>query len=104
MVAILDLNLYLIENHNATFFMRANSDSMIDAGIRQNDLLLIDRSIKAKNNSVVIAIIGGEFVVRRLKITHKNIHLVAENKGSNPIKFNDNFHIWGVVTSVIHQF
>lgn len=104
MTARLDLNSHLIQNPNATFFMRAGSDSMIEAGVRQNDLLLIDRSIKAKNNSVVIAIVDGEFIVRRLKITGKNIYLIAENKDSKPVKLTDNLHIWGVVTSVIHQF
>lgn len=100
----LDLNQHLIKNPNATFFMRASSDSMIGAGIRQNDLLLIDRSVKAKNDSIVIAIVDGEFIVRRLKIMNKNIYLIVENKERTQIKLNEDFHIWGVVTSVIHQF
>ena len=104
MTSRLDLNQYLIKNPNTTFFMRASSDSMVDAGIKQNDLLLVDRSIKAKNNSIVIAIVDGEFMVRRLKIMGKNIYLIVENKERAQAKIDEDFHIWGVVTSVIHQF
>lgn len=104
MMAKLDLNQHLIKNPNATFFMRAGSDSMISAGIKENDLLLIDRSIKLKNNSIVIAVVDGEFMVRRLKIMDKNIYLMSENEKFTPVRLDKDFHIWGVVTSVIHRF
>jgi len=104
MMAKLDLNQHLIKNPNATFFMRAGSDSMISAGIKENDLLLIDRSIKPKNNSIVIAVVDREFMVRRLKIMGKNIYLMSENEKFTHAKLDEDFHIWGVVTSVIHRF
>jgi DNA polymerase V len=103
MMARLDLNQHLIKNPNATFFMRAGSDAMTSAGIRENDLLLIDRSIKPKNNSIVIAVVDGEFAVRRLKMG-KNIYLTLENEKLTQARLDEDFHIWGVVTSVIHRF
>ena len=104
MTAKLDLNQHLIKNPNATFFMRAGSNSMSSAGIKENDLLLIDRSIKAKNNSIVIAVVDGKFTVRRLKISGQNIYLILENEKFTNMKLDEDFHIWGVVTSVIHRF
>lgn len=102
----IDLNQFLIKHPSATFMVKVVGDSMIDAGIFANDILIVDRSIDAKNNSIVIASINFELTVKRLIKKNNEIFLKPENKKYQPIKifdFNENL-IWGVVTSVIHKF
>lgn len=102
----LDLNHYLIQHPAATFFVRTSGDSMIKAGIHHNDILIVDRSLEAKNSSIVIAIVNGELTVKRLYIKGKNMILKSENPHYPDfvIKEDFAFQIWGVVTSVIHEF
>ncbi|MFL9481641.1 LexA family protein [Chitinophagaceae bacterium LWZ2-11] len=101
-----DLNEKLIRNKPATFFFRMNSDAMLGAGIHAGDLLIVDRSIKPTNGRIIIAIIEGELMVRRI---HKNLNSVvlsAENKkfaDINASYFDDRNNVWGVVTYVIHS-
>jgi len=100
----LDLNRYLIKNPAATFFVRAMGESMIGAGIHNGDLLVVDRSLEPKDRSVVIAVVNGEFTVKRLRLSQRKIILEAEN-GSYPdqeIDEETDFEVWGVVTNVIH--
>jgi DNA polymerase V len=102
----IDLNQYLIKHPSATFMVKVVGDSMIDAGIFANDILIVDRSLEAKNNSIVIASINSELTVKRLIKKNSEVFLKPENKKYQPIKildYNDNL-IWGVVTSVIHKF
>lgn len=101
----LDLNEYLIKHPVSTFFLRVSGDSMIKAGIKSGDILVVDRSLKPINNNVVVAVVANEFTVKRLKIVKKKIYLAPENDGMNDIeiKESDDFQVWGVVTSVIHQ-
>lgn len=101
----LDLNEHLIQNPISTFFVRVEGDSMIGAGIHPNDILIVDLSIEPCDGHVVIALINGEFTVKRLKIgTKKQITLMPENDRYAPlvIKEGMDFNIWGVVTNVIH--
>lgn len=101
----LDLNEYLIKNPSTTFYVRVEGYSMIDAGIHPNDLLVVDLSLKAKNNQIIIAYINGEFTVKRLKIEkNKQMWLYPENKDYSPLQITEemDFRIWGVVTNVIH--
>ncbi len=103
----LDLNKHLIKNSSATFFARVKGESMIEAGISDGDLLIIDRSLEPKANSVVICFLDGEFTVKKVKKVDKNtIYLMPENPGFEPIKVTrDNYLlIWGVVTYAIHQY
>ncbi|RYZ23679.1 MAG: LexA family transcriptional regulator, partial [Chitinophagaceae bacterium] len=65
----IDLNEQLIKNKPATFFMRMNSDAMIGAGVHAGDVLIVDRSLEAKNGKIVIAAVDGELLVRRLEIS-----------------------------------
>ncbi len=102
--ATLDLNEHLIRNPEATFYVRVTGDSMMDAGIKENDLLVVDRSVEPAHNKIVIANIDGEFTVKRLKIINKEWFLVAENKNYPSMKLNKNASILGVVTAVVHQF
>ena len=102
----LDLNEHLIPHKEATFFLRVSGDSMINVGIQNGDLLVVDRSIEPKNNKIVIAAIDGELTVKRLSTAKGKTWLVPENDNFSPIevKNEQDMVIWGVVTSVIHQF
>lgn len=101
----LDLNEYLIYNKEATFFVRVIGDSMINASIHPSDLLIVDRSLEPKNNSIIIAVVNNEFTVKRLKIDKNQVYLLAENPKYADIKINEeeDFQIWGVVTNVVHK-
>ena len=102
----IDLNEQLILNKPATYFFRMNSDAMINAGIFNTDVLIVDRSLKATNGKIIVAIINGDLVVRRLQIGFNHATLVAENNGYANIEleeFNDST-LWGVVTCVIHVY
>jgi DNA polymerase V len=101
----LDLNLELIKNPTATFFVRVSGSSMKDAGIFDGDILIVDRSLRATNRKIVIAILNGELLVKRLCIRGDQYILMPENKNYSPIYLtNDSdLNIWGVVTNVIHK-
>lgn len=103
MASKLDLNTYLIKHPSSTFFVRVTGDSMIGAGIKDNDLLVVDRSINATNNKVVVGVVNNEFTVKRLKYIKQEAYLVPENDNYQPIKLGEGDYIWGVVTSVISQ-
>ena len=101
----IDLNQYLIKNPPATFIVRSQGESMLKSSIHPGDLLIVDKSIKPKNNSIVIASINGDLTVKRIKILNKRFLLISDNKNYPNIKVNteDDFSIWGVVTNVIHN-
>ncbi|RUM79278.1 MAG: DNA polymerase V [Candidatus Thioglobus sp.] len=102
----LDLNKYLIHHQEATFFVRAQGESMLGAGIHPGDILVVDKSLVAKSGKIVIAVVDGEFTVKRLHKYKGNITLKAENPEFNDIVISEGSEliIWGVVTSVIHQY
>ena len=101
----LDLNEYLVSHPAATFIVKVNGTSMIDANIRPGDLLIVDKSLTPRHNSIVIASIFGDLTVKRLKKKHKTIFLVPNNSNypSFEIKEETDCFIWGVVTYVIHS-
>ena len=101
----LDLNEHLIAHKEATFFLRAKGHSMTGAGIQNGDLLVVDRSLTPAHRMVVIAVVDGEFTVKRLFKRGGKIRLLADNPDFAPIEFQDGQElvIWGVVTSVIHR-
>lgn len=100
----LDLNTHLISHPSSTFFAHVTGDSMIDACIHHNDLVIVDKSIEAVSGKIVIAVVDGEFTIKRLKINaKKELYLNAENKDYSSIKLTENSYIWGVVTTVIRQ-
>ena len=100
----LDLNKHLIQHPAATFFVKVKGDSMIEAGIHPGDILIVDRALEAADKKVVIAIIDGELMVKRIRIIDKRVYLLPENHNYSPTEIIDemNFEIWGVVTNVIH--
>jgi len=101
----LDLNDLLVQKPAATFFVRAEGESMLGAGIHPNDILVVDRSIEAVVGKVVICALNGELTVKRLKSIGKEIVLGAENPAYSDITVQEEVDlvIWGVVTNVIHS-
>ncbi len=101
----LDLNQHLIRHPAATFFVRVDGDSMIDAGIHPGDILIVDRALEPKDRNVVIANINGELTVKRIRIKYKKILLMPENENYPPLPIpaDMDFQVWGVVTYVIHE-
>lgn len=100
----LDLNKLLVKNKVATFFIKVEGDSMVNAGIYPNDILIVDRSLTAKPNDVIIAYIEGNLTCKRyIKAGHRSF-LIPENANYQPIELlpSTDFRVWGVVTRVIH--
>ena len=99
----LDLNKYLIKHPAATFFVRVTGDSMMDAGIHTDDILIVDRSLESADKKVVIAIVDGELTIKRFRVINGKVCLLPENKDYEPIELNEDseVEIWGVVTNVI---
>ena len=101
----LDLNEYLIKHPAATFFVRVAGDSMINAGIYDNDIIIVDRSIKPKHGKIVVAALDGQMTIKRLYRRDDKIMLLPENELFKPIEILDSMDmvIWGVATNVIHS-
>ncbi len=101
----LDLNELLISHPAATFFVRVAGDSMQGAGIFSGDTLVVDRSLEPADNRIVVAIVNGEFTVKRLKLREGRISLVPENPAYPILELREgtDFQVWGVVTYVIHK-
>ena len=101
----IDLNRYLINNPLATFIVKSQGNCMLQAGIHSGDLLIVDRSIKPKNNSIVIASINGDLTVKRIEMLGKEFLLTSNDKEYRNIKINNesDIFIWGIVTKVIHN-
>jgi len=101
----IDLNEQLIKNKPATYFFRMKGDAMKEAGIFDNDVLIIDRSLKLADGKIIVAVLNGEMLVRRFHKNFSSAFLIPENsryKNINLAEFSD-FSLWGVVTYVIHQ-
>jgi len=100
-----DLIEHLVPNPAATFLVRVKDESMTGAGISQDDILLVEKSTEATHDNIVLAVVNGEFTVRRLIRNGDKIELAAENPHFSSISVNDESElgIWGVVKQVIHQ-
>ena len=101
----IDLNEFLIKHPAATFYVRVKGNSMEGAGIRNGDLLIVDRAEEPRNKSIVLGIIDGDFTVKRIKKKGSDLYLMPDNPEFKPIKINENmdFQVWGVVTYVVHK-
>jgi DNA polymerase V len=99
----IDLNEQLIKNKPATFFMRVNSDAMTGAGIHIGDVVIVDRSLEPKNGKVVIAVVDGELLIRKIEITETKTTLLPANKKLHSIEVTNKLKLWGVVTYIIHN-
>jgi len=101
----IDLNEELVSTPEATFFVRVRGESMQDAGIRDGDILVVDRAIRPKDNQIVVAMLDGDFTVKRFRNRGGQFCLEAENPAfaSIPVGENQELVIWGVVTFIIHR-
>ena len=101
----ISLDSELVKNKEATFFARVSGQSMIGAGLDDNDLLVIDRSIEPENNKIAVCFIDGEFTVKRLLIKKGKLWLQPENADFKAIEITDDNElvIWGIVTNVIKK-
>lgn len=104
--AKLDLNEKLVRNQDSTFLLVVEGDSMQKAGIRDGDILVVDRSIEPADGKIVIAALDGELTVKRLSVKSTGTWLVPENDDYPPIPVREesDMVIWGVVTATISQF
>lgn len=100
----LDLNELCIKRPNATFFVRVEGDSMIEAGIYADDILVVDRSVKAKQGDIIIAEINSELTVKELQLKPR-VRLIPRNAAYTPIDIPEGCEltIFGVVISVIRN-
>ncbi len=101
----LDLNEHLISNPPATFFVRVSGNSMINAGIHDGDLLVVDRSVEPRSGSIVIAVVHGETTVKRIGLDGDRLLLMPENESYQPLEINREvgLQVWGVCRYVIHR-
>ena len=103
----LDLKEHLIRNSDSTFLVRATGKSMVNVGIFPGDILIVDKSLEAKNNSIIIVSIDGELTVKRLIKDNENkkSYLKSENLDypNIDLKIESDTMIWGVVTYSIHK-
>ena len=99
----IDLNKELSENPLATFYIKVKGNSMIDAGINDKDVLVVDRSLEPRDNKIAICFVDGEFTVKRIKVEKDCLYLLPENPNYEPIKVTEENQliIWGIVTYVI---
>ena len=100
----LDLNELCVQHPAATYFVRAQGDSMIEAGIFPGDVLVVDRALTAKHGDIVIAVLNGELTVKKLE-TRPNVRLVPMNSNYDPIEIHEetDIEIFGVATTAVHS-
>jgi len=101
----LDLNEFLIKHPSATYFVRVEGTSMIGSGINTGDILIVDRALEPSDSSIVVAVLNGEFLVKRFRRDANGCRLMPENPKYQPIELKDDMQleVWGVVTYVIHK-
>ena len=101
----IDLNKYLIKNNVATFLIRVSGESMINANIGDQAILIVDRSLKPRHGSIVVASLDGEFVCKRLQLKPR-LCLLPENPAYEPIyvQHGQDLDIMGTVTAAINKF
>ena len=98
----IDLNRYIITNPTATFFAKVEGDSMKNAGIFHGSFVVVDKSLKANKNDIVVAVVDGDFTIKRLGFNEENVILIPENDSYPILEIREGreFRIWGVVTWV----
>ena len=101
----ISLDKHLIQNPSATFMAYANGNSMVDAGIHHGDILIIDKSLNARDGDIIIAVLHGEFTVKQLSIINNTFFLLPKNPKYSPVKISDDmdFEVWGIVSYSIRK-
>ena len=105
MTQAIDLNKELVKHPAATFYGRVVGDSMIDAGVDEGDILVIDRSLTAKDGDMAVCFVDGEFTLKYLRIREGELTLVPANPNYPQISITEGvqFRMWGVVTYIIKK-
>ncbi len=103
---MLDINDLVVENPASTFYVRVQGDSMEGAGIFDNDVLVVDRSLEPKNGSIVVAAVFGEMVVKFLEKIGSHTRLISANEDYEPIHIadHDDCWVWGQVVGSVRVF
>ncbi|PIY06954.1 MAG: peptidase S24 [Bacteroidetes bacterium CG_4_10_14_3_um_filter_31_20] len=101
----LDLNKDLITNPSSTFYAKVKGNSMVDAGINNGDIIVIDKALEPANGKKAVCYIDGEFTLKTIKIKKNELWLIPANPDYKSIKVTEEneFIIWGIVTFVIHK-
>ena len=103
--ARISLDRELVKNKEATFYARVSGDSMIEAGLEDGDLIVVDRSLQPENGKIAICLVDGDFTVKRIKKEKNKLYLIAENRKYKPIELGEENEliIWGIVEYVIKK-
>ena len=101
----ISLDKYLIQNPESTFMAYANGNSMNNVGIYNGDIMIVDKSLIPQTKDIVVAVIDGEFTVKRMYKKNNKIYLAPSNKNYKSVCITDDmdFQVWGVVTHTIHH-
>ena len=102
----LSLDELIVRRPTSTFYVRAEGDSMQKSGIFDGDILVVDRSLTARNGSIIIVSLDDEVIIRRLVKKGARIFLTSDDRRLAPVPVGDetNWMIWGVATHLIHRF
>lgn len=102
----LDLNDYLVRNKPATFMFTVKGDSMVGASIEEGDKVVVDRALAPKHDDIVVAVVDGEYTIKRLYRHQGRVELRPENPAYRPIVFTDGVElmVWGVVVGVVRRY
>ena len=102
----LDLNGYLVQHPAATFLFSVQGHSMQGAGILDGDKVVVDRSVQARHGHIVIAVVDGEFTLKRLYQRHNRLELHPDNPDFQPIRLTPGkqLEIWGVVVGAVRRY
>ena len=102
----LDLNAYLVRNQPATFMFSVKGDSMINAGIQEGDKVIVDRALTARHDDIVVAVVAGDYTIKRLYKHMGRVELRPENPAYPPIVFQEGAEllVWGVVVGVVRRY
>ena len=101
----IDLHRELIKNPSSTFFCRVDGDSMEGDGIRDGDILIVDKSLPTRDGKIVVCYLDGGFTLKRIKITGKAIYLLPSNPRYPVLEVTEenDFRVWGIVTCIISK-
>ncbi|MGV3589878.1 MAG: LexA family protein [Adhaeribacter sp.] len=101
----LDLNEFIVKRPASTFFVQVSGDSMKNAGIYEGDVIVVDKSLKPIHGNIVLAVVHGEFTVKRLHYAGKKVFLRPENEHYQSLEIlpDMGFTVWGVVIHVLHK-